>query len=1704
MKNKLLLLIITILLSTNCFSQFSKTHYIPPLSNSDAMPPGPQYLYISTPSVTPINFLIKQLGSTTISGTVSRDIPYVFDTSSSGSSSQFIVPQSGANTILNDSGYIIEAEDMVYVTGRIIDQTGNQAGEVVSKGLAALGTEFRIGGLTNMLIPSYASRHYTFVSILATENNTTINFNDIKTGAVLVNNAAAGNAPSSIVLNSGQSFVMAVQGPTAANRDALIGSVVRSDKPIAVNCGSFGGTNGELGNIDTGFDQIVSSERTGKDYIFIKSTGMSNVERVLLIANEDNTELFLSGSTVPNYTLNAGQYVNLFGTDYDANGNLYVHSTKNIFAYQSVGDDSQPNQANQELFFVPPLSCQTPKVIDNIPLIEQVGNRIFTGRVTITTETGSALNFIINSVSYTLANLPTSVSVVGPTPVVGNSNFECYVITGLTGNISVFSTTQLYLAAYGSDGAATFGGYYSGFTFKPEISFQQIDLTQSNCLPNVDLSVSTLTGFDVFQWYFNGNPITGANASSYTPTQPGYYQVKATLSACNINLFSDEIPVSACATDIDNDNVVDNVDNDYDGDGITNCTESFGNQNISITNPTSGTIAVGTYSNTFTGVVTTSTTSSSTPFTGNADGSFVTDVPAGKTNWVKYEMTFAQPISVGLEYITTGNASDLLNSDAEYIINSPINTTISVLNPSNQLLIDTNYDGFYESGVTEYSSFEIRFRLNSTTPLAAGTGTFKFLIKQATSISFKHKNLLDTAANKSSLKFFATCVPKDSDGDGIPDQLDFDSDNDGITDYIEAQGTTFTPISNTDTNHDGIDDAFATGIIPVDTDGDGILDYLDLDSDNDGIYDLTESGSGAIDANLNGVIDGSNFGTNGLNNSLETSPNSGIINYTITNTDGDNASNYLDLDSDADGCNDVIEAGFADSNNDGLLGTNTPPTVNPNNGIVTSGIGYTNPNANYITAAPITITTQPVAQVACELRSATFTLAISTPITTYQWQLSIDNGVSWTNVINNATYSGATTIALTVNNVSPTMSGYKYRVSLNRAGNTCGLFSTDAVLTTYALPVISSPISLIQCDDDTDGIATFNLTAKNNFISVNSAVETFTYFTSFTGANTNDSTLLISTPLAYTTANTSVWIRVENVNGCFSIAQLNLIVSVTQLPNSYVIPNKYKCDDYIDSVNNEYDRIASFDFTSIYNDIQAFLPPPTANYTIKFYKNLSDFNAENDINGNSLAISDITNYRNVGYPNQQTIWVRVDSNLDNSCFGNKTFNIVVEPTPVFNTVGINNTIRHCDDDQDGTYGFNTSTLESDILQGQTNISFSYFDAAGVPLPSPLPNPFNVTGTKIVKVRMTNNPSLASNGPCYYEKDITFIVDDLPQAFAIPIGQYTSCDDEINDPANQDGLVTFNTSTLEAAILQGQTGMIVTYTLQDGTVLSTLAPTFESGTQNVIATVTNALNSSCSASTTINFVVNPIPVIDLNLTGQANELVCTNLPTFTVTIDAGIIDGSPISNYTYQWFLEGNLLPGANNYTLTVNTGGTYTVTVTNSLGCSTTRTIEVTTSVIATITDINIIDLSDINSVEVLVSGNGDYVYSIQEPYGPYQTSNIFTNVPMGIYTVYIKDLNGCGIAQQTISVLGVPQYFTPNGDGFNDTWNIRGVSQQFYSNSIIQIYDRFGKLIKQIAPLGQGWDGTFNGNLAPADDYWYTIKLDDGRSAKGHFSLKR
>lgn len=642
--------------------------------------------------------------------------------------------------------------------------------------------------------------------------------------------------------------------------------------------------------------------------------------------------------------------------------------------------------------------------------------------------------------------------------------------------------------------------------------------------------------------------------------------------------------------------------------------------------------------------------------------------------------------------------------------------------------------------------------------------------------------------------------------------------------------------------------------------------------------------------------------------------------------------------------------------------------------------------------------------------------------------------------------------------------------------------TTSFTIEVLPLPVITNVVTLKQCDDNIDGFSVFNLTEANRQISSNFANEIFTYFETATEAQNN--TNPIANPTTYTNqvvSNDVVFVRVVNANGCFRVATLNLNVSTTQIPPNFPQRTFTVCDDAILGTNT--DGISSFDFSNVTSQIQNLFPVGQQ-LVITYYRNLADALAERN------AITDTANYRNIGYPNTQNIYIRVDSAVNNDCLGlGQHITLQVERIPIVQP----QQYQHCDDDQDGIYGFDTSNLQSTLLNGLTGVAVTYLDANNNPLPSPLPNPFATT-TQTIKAVVTNTTPTA----CNYQTTIDFKVDDLPEAFPINVNLTTVCDDE-PVPTNQDGKYAFDTSSFQSTIVGSQTGMLVNYYDQNNNPLPSPLPNpFVTATQNVRVEVMNPINTTCKAIYTIPFVVHPVPKIELN----GNEIVC-NQQTLTKKLEAGIVDGTPTSDYTYAWKRNSDPTILGTNATLDITQEGTYTVEVTNSFQCSRTRTIMVVASDLATIASVQVSDLSNNNTIVVSVTGTGDYVYSLNNI--DFQTSNTFTDVPAGVYNVYVKDLNGCGTTPPyEVSVLGIPSYFTPNGDGYHDYWNIKGIQTASNSDTQIFIFDRFGKLLQKLDPSSPGWNGTYQNQNLPATDYWYSVTLKDGRVLKGHFALKR
>lgn len=661
----------------------------------------------------------------------------------------------------------------------------------------------------------------------------------------------------------------------------------------------------------------------------------------------------------------------------------------------------------------------------------------------------------------------------------------------------------------------------------------------------------------------------------------------------------------------------------------------------------------------------------------------------------------------------------------------------------------------------------------------------------------------------------------------------------------------------------------------------------------------------------------------------------------------------------------------------------------------------------------------------------------------------------------------------------------------NNTNNSC-VATTSFELKVDKLPIVNSPVILKQCDNvDINGFSYFNLTEVNAEISNNAVNETITYFTSYNGALTNAISERINTPTAYlnpTISTSKVWARVENDNSCFRISEIELIVSTTQIPNSFQ-KEFYECDDFIDAANPETDGVTTFDFSSVTAEIETIFPAGQQ-LIINYYRNEADALAE------ANAISDISNYRNIGYPNTQTIYIRVDSKLDNDCLGlGGHITLHVEPIPIANTVAID---RQCDDDFDGLFPFDTSAVETTLLNGQTGMQVTYTDALGNALPSPLPNPF-LTASQTIKIKVTAINSKDKDGACSAETDLTFIVDKKPVAY--PVADFIECDDDL------DGLFPFDTSSIESTILNGQTGMLVTYTDEVGNTLPSPLPNpFLTSTQTITVKVENELYTNCFAESTINFTVHAKPEFEL----ENESIVCLNsLPKRVSVFNPNTAD------YSYVWEdAQGTEI--STFQTADITKGGVYMVTATSINGCTSfPKEITIYESNIANLFSEQIVikDDSNNNSIEVLLGGLGigDYEFALQkesESIGFFQDEPLFENIAAGIYTVYVNDKNNCGTANLDVAVIGYPKFFTPNNDGYNDYWNVIGVNANFNSNSLIYIFDRFGKTVAKIDPKSKGWNGFYNGTSLPATDYWFTVELMDtngnSKIRKGHFSLVR
>jgi gliding motility-associated-like protein len=237
-----------------------------------------------------------------------------------------------------------------------------------------------------------------------------------------------------------------------------------------------------------------------------------------------------------------------------------------------------------------------------------------------------------------------------------------------------------------------------------------------------------------------------------------------------------------------------------------------------------------------------------------------------------------------------------------------------------------------------------------------------------------------------------------------------------------------------------------------------------------------------------------------------------------------------------------------------------------------------------------------------------------------------------------------------------------------------------------------------------------------------------------------------------------------------------------------------------------------------------------------------------------------------------------------------------------------------------------------------------------------------------------------------------------------------------------------------------------------------------------------------------------PIADVTYTCENNA----TLTTVTVSVDDSNVDLSEL-----DYSLDGGDYQMSNIFTNVVP-GSDHFIDVRHSNGC-------VKTTALFSINQLQTLSviLQEGNEpgeiIAITTGGIPEYNYIFNgEDFG---NTNVFIVTEEGTYTVIVQDSSGCEVeASIDIEFIGpcIPNWFTPDGDGNNDTWAPGCIED--YPNLTFDIFDRYGRKVATYG-VGETWNGKYNGNELPTGDYWYVVKPNSPLLEKdfvGHFTLYR
>ncbi len=442
----------------------------------------------------------------------------------------------------------------------------------------------------------------------------------------------------------------------------------------------------------------------------------------------------------------------------------------------------------------------------------------------------------------------------------------------------------------------------------------------------------------------------------------------------------------------------------------------------------------------------------------------------------------------------------------------------------------------------------------------------------------------------------------------------------------------------------------------------------------------------------------------------------------------------------------------------------------------------------------------------------------------------------------------------------------------------------------------------------------------------------------------------------------------------------------------------------------------------------------------------------------------------------QTVFIYAESPTDSGCSAENSFEIKINNIEI-DTSEIKNIISY--------YDYKLPALKVGNYYTDTHAGSG----------NPILIPYATTIITSQKIFIYAESGTRIN--CTDEKSFTVTIVEKP---VIGISQITFCDEDgIND-----GKTLFDLSKLNSNVLGTQTSseFKIEYFATQSDAAQGNNPIITTDLKRVYTKITNTSSiNECIAIGSIDININKIPEPK-----PVGGVICfdnnTNIPINSYTIESGLSN----TLFTFEWQSENGTIVGTDNKYEAI-LPGVYTVMATDKRltdACSSARIpVSVIASEIANISYTIPDDFTNEPSITVVTDGVGNYEYQLDK--GPFQNNAVFNNVISGTHNITVRDINGCGNSSAEVIIINYPKFFTPNNDGFNETWNISDLIG--YNNTTVHIYDRYGKLITKITPNTKGWDGNFNGLQLPSSDYWFVVSYEkEGvqKIFKSHFSLKR